>query len=299
MFQQGSNQNITEFHELRTYLIAKLLWDPDINIDKTMDDFLNGYYGMAGPFIREYINLMHTNLEQSGARLDIYGYPYDGIKSYLTPALLKKYESIFDQAEEAVQNNPEIIKRVRRARLPVEFAILDISLHSVNEDLSYFRNMDGKLEPGQDLLTRVDRFVQLCEENRIERLEEHGYAPPEFRKNVYHIVDKAQGKNLALGKPVTIETEWSEKYPVGGPKALTDGLYGTLDYHYNWLGFEDQHLKMVLDLGKSMDINEIKADFMRLHTAWIFLPKSVEFAVSYDGMIFQKVGTVRYEPKRT
>jgi len=267
-------------------------------MEQTMDDFLNGYYGAAGPFIREYIDLMHDRLQQSGARLDIYGYPYDGYKTYLSTTLLEKYERIFDLAEKAVGNDAAFLMRVKRARLPVEFAILDISLHSADDDLTYFENVDGRLEPKLDILARVEQFVRLCKENGIERLEEHGYPPAMFGENVNHIIKKAQGHNLAFGKPVTVETEWSEKYPVGGPKALTDGLYGTLDYHYNWLGFEDQHVKMVVDLKEIIPINKIKADFMRLHTAWIFLPTTVDFEISTDGQHFEKVGTVQYKTDR-
>ncbi len=43
--------------------------------------------------------------------------------------------------------------------------------------------------------------------------------------------------NLAFGKPVKLNTSYSEKYPVGGAQALTNGLHGPNDYHCNWLGF--------------------------------------------------------------
>ena len=45
MFQQGTGGNNSEFYELRQYLIAKLLWNPDADVDALMDDFLQGYYG--------------------------------------------------------------------------------------------------------------------------------------------------------------------------------------------------------------------------------------------------------------
>ncbi len=136
MFQQGSGGLISEFVELRTYIIAKLLWNPDADVDAIIDDFVEGYYGPAGKYIRQYIDTMHDALDQSGGDLGIYGYPYDGINTYLTPELIKTYESIFDEAEKAVKNKPDYLERVRIARLPLEFAILDISLRNVNDELT-------------------------------------------------------------------------------------------------------------------------------------------------------------------
>ncbi len=298
MFQQGSGRSTTEFYELRTYMIAKLLWDPYTDIDAVMDDFLNGYYGAAGPHIRSYIDLMHEELIKSGKRLDIYGYPYDGVDGYLAPQLLPRYQAMFDEAEAAVQDDPELLHRVRRARLPVEFAILDISLHNVDENLTYFRKENGKLTARGDMIERVKAFAAACSEHGIERLEEHGFTPDRFKQNVVHLIEKAQSENRAYNKPVRLLTEWSEKYPVGGAKALTDGMYGTMDYHYNWLGFEDADMEAVIDLEEEMEVSEIRADFMRLHTAWIFLPKEVMFSISKDGSSYQTAGKQTYSVKR-
>ena len=58
MFEQGNREVGGEFAELRTYLISKLLWDPDANADAIINDFLSGYYGPAGNHIRQYIDEM-------------------------------------------------------------------------------------------------------------------------------------------------------------------------------------------------------------------------------------------------
>ena len=40
MFEQGSNRSLSEFHELRSYIMAKLLWNPAVDVDAIMNDFL-------------------------------------------------------------------------------------------------------------------------------------------------------------------------------------------------------------------------------------------------------------------
>ena len=94
---------MAEFSELRTYLIAKLLWNPDCDIDSVMNDFLYGYYGPAAAHIRAYIDTMHDALETLRAKLDIYGYPFDAINSYLTPDLLGAYSSCSTRPRRAVR----------------------------------------------------------------------------------------------------------------------------------------------------------------------------------------------------
>ncbi|HRT82819.1 MAG TPA: DUF4838 domain-containing protein, partial [Oscillospiraceae bacterium] len=46
-----------EFAELRAYLLCKLLWNPYIDYDATMNEFLRAYYGKGWRYVREYIDM--------------------------------------------------------------------------------------------------------------------------------------------------------------------------------------------------------------------------------------------------
>jgi len=292
MFQQGCGANIGEFGELRTYLIAKLLWNPDADVDAIMTDFLNGYYGAAGPSIRNYIDTMHDALATSHDQLNIYGYPYDGFDSYLRPDLIKVYSELFDRAEAAVRDQPEILERVKTARLPLEFAILDISLRDVNVDLSYFDKTENGWSVKPAMRERLDNFVSQAKCAGIKLLEENGTTPQHYFNSVQQLVQVSVEGNLAFGKPVTLKTQHSEKYPVGGGVALTNGLHGPNDYHYNWLGFEDEDMEAIIDLEQSHPIQSIQTAFLQHWYAWIWLPEFVEFSISEDGEHFELVQRV-------
>ncbi len=60
MFEQGNYQSTSgEFGELCAYLLAKLLWNPDMSeeeYDRHMNEFLEDYYGAGWESIREYID---------------------------------------------------------------------------------------------------------------------------------------------------------------------------------------------------------------------------------------------------
>lgn len=292
MFQQGSGGLVSEFVELRTYIISKLLWNPDADVDAIIDDFVYGYYGPAGKYIREYIDKMHDALEKSGGNLGIYGYPYDGINTYLTPDLINEYEVIFNNAEEIVANSPEFLDRVKTARLPLEFAILDISLRDVNEDLTYFTKEDGKWIIRDDMLKRLDEFTFLAKKAGVTRYWEHGNYPDDYKATVERYVNSSMQNHLAFNKPVTLYTESSEKYPVGGANALTNGLKGINDYHFNWLGFEGPDLIVIIDLEELKEIKSIETDFLQEIKSWVFLPEEVQYYYSADGDDFTLAGSI-------
>jgi hypothetical protein len=286
MFQQGTGGNISEFYELRQYLIAKLLWNPDADVQVLTDDFLKGYYGTAAGHISQYITTMHDALEQSGGMLGIYGYPYDGIQTYLTPGLIKSYAAMFDQAEIAVRDEPAYLERVKLSRLPLEFAILDISLRNVDEYLTYFKKENGRFTVRQDMIGKLEKFTQDAKTAGITRYWEHGNAPDEYRATVLNYVKNSMQDHLALFKPVELLTESSEKYSVGGGAALTDGLKGVNDYHFNWLGFEGTNLEAIIDLGSEKEIHSIETSFLQDIQSWVFFPLQVNYFGSRDGVTY-------------
>jgi len=181
MFQQGSGSALSEFVDLRSYMIAKLLWNPELDAQEIMKDFLAGYYGAAAPYLEDYIGILHDELESPGDNLWIYGYPYSGIDSYLRPHLIPFYQDLFDKAEKAVEDYPEILDRVRFARLPLDFAILDISLHQADRELSWFSEEDGRYEPKQEMVNLLDTFVYRCNRLNVAMLNEQGTTPDDYR----------------------------------------------------------------------------------------------------------------------
>lgn len=125
LFSQCNREIGGEFCELRGYMLAKLMWDPNIDENEVMDDFLRGYYGKAAPHIAEYIKLIHNSLEESGGRLGIFDSPMSAKESYLTPELTAVYFDIFERAVEAVREEDEIIRRhVLTAYLPLRYAAI-------------------------------------------------------------------------------------------------------------------------------------------------------------------------------
>jgi hypothetical protein len=105
-----------EFAELRAYLIAKLLWDPQAEVKPMIDDFMHGYYGRAGQFVRAYFDLLHDRLTPD-THIHL-GLQHDD--KLFSDAFIQQAERLFDQAE-TVADTEAIRQRVELARLPVMY----------------------------------------------------------------------------------------------------------------------------------------------------------------------------------
>ncbi len=120
VFCQGKCQDFGgEFANLRAWFIAKLLWNPCQNPDKVIDDFMMGYYGQAGKYVREYFDLIHQAAISNPEKTDF----IDPKKSYLKNAQLKQAFEIFDKAKQLAENKV-FRKRVTEASLPVEYTAI-------------------------------------------------------------------------------------------------------------------------------------------------------------------------------
>lgn len=180
-FQQGNREIGGEFNELRQYLIARLLWNPNCDINTEMDDFLRHYYREAAPYIRQYIDLSHDELEASGEKLDIFMNPEDYCeKGYLRDELMERYEAFFTQAMEAVRDQPDILLRVKAAHMPLTYALFNIAKKRGTTDSRCFEQVDGKWRTRPEVMTRLDEFVALCRETGVTRLSEWHTTPDEY-----------------------------------------------------------------------------------------------------------------------
>jgi len=109
----------TELAELRTWIMAKTLWNPDYDTDKAIDEFLAGYYGPAATPIRKYIDLMHKQVaDHPQWHMTIWSKP---TSRWLNDKAVAQSVKLFDQAEAAVKGDATLLQRVRIARMPVQY----------------------------------------------------------------------------------------------------------------------------------------------------------------------------------
>jgi len=119
IFEQGAyNSPGGEFAELKAWVLAKLLWNPQLDDQALVREFVQGYYGAAAAPILQYIQLIHDEAEARNMYLNI-GSSVSA--DFLNLTMLAKAEKLMVQAEAAAQHDPDLLQRVRVARLPLRY----------------------------------------------------------------------------------------------------------------------------------------------------------------------------------
>jgi len=207
LFEQGNREIGGEFFELRAYLLAKLMWNTDIDIDHVMDDFLVGYYGPAGVYIREYIDILHDEMEKSGAPITIFGKPADARETFLSDSLIMIYNKIFDNAEEVVSNQPDLLERVKMARLPVIYAILEIARTDEYGRNAFESGDDGLIIPKTEVVEMLNAFVEKCNKTDVTRISEWHTTPDEYLEK-YNLFLENKTINPEMNKIIAYVAGW-------------------------------------------------------------------------------------------
>jgi len=292
MFEQGNRDGGGEFAELRSYMIAKLLWNPAANSDTIMNDFLKGYYGAAATPVRTYIDEMREALLKSGKSLGIFDSPNKASESYLTPLLIDRYRFLFDQAEFSVKDDPELLERVKTARMPLDFAIMEQAKKNFSGDNGVFITYDDKWIVRPEIRNMVDPFVDLCIRTGVTQIKEWGTTPEAYRSAMYRLFYMGRNEHLAYGREIHLLSPDTILVPGRAEKILVDGIRGSHDPEYNWLSFPGKNLDAVIDLGKTQKVRHIECAFYQ-RALWLSIfPSKVDFFISTDGKNFEPAGTV-------
>lgn len=79
--------------------------------------------------------------------------------------------------------------------------------------------------------------------------------------------------------------EWSQYYPGRGQQALADGRLGSSDFRDgSWQATQGEPMSVQIELAEPSFVDSLSMQCYRYQDAWIFLPDSVQFQWSMDGV---------------
>jgi hypothetical protein len=290
-FQQANTSPGHEFSEMKNYLLARLLWNPGVDAGAVVTEFLEGYYGAAGPWIAKYIEGLETALSRSGAPLDIYEPPVTHAEDYLSPENVAAFGEWFDRAEAAVSADGARLERVKTARLPLQYAMIEIGKNEMFGPRGFHVERDGRYEVRPEMRQLVEDFRATCSRNGVKTLNEAGLTPEAYYQATLRFLDVQVAENLAFRKAVTANPPPSKKYARGDVAGLTNGVRGASDFKVHWLGWEGPDFELVVDLGTTVTPTSASIGTLWDQRSWILHPRRVSCAVSADGTRYEDVGT--------
>ena len=273
LFLQGSADVPSDFHELKQYILAKLMWDSNSDVAFHTQDFLRGYYGKAAPYISSYINKIEEAHQKNNAFLDIYGGPVQSRNTYLSEKTIAELDLILTKAEAATENNEEISSRVYKIRMSLEYIYFEQSKYYGTAPNGIFEIVDNERSIKPNLTKRVKNFVDYCNNNGIYEIYESGISPNDYYQNWLEM-----GSNCKIHKAENIEVIYSippaNDYAGKGSFALTDGNRGSKDFNINWVGWYGTSPELELATN-SLDFTNLKVNFLEDQRHWIFIPAKV------------------------
>ncbi|NQU47320.1 MAG: DUF4838 domain-containing protein [Planctomycetes bacterium] len=312
VFLQGNGLR-TEFAELRCYLLAKLAWDPNVDVDALIDEFLAGYYGSAATHLRAYIDLLHDELQASGEELVLYGNPALAKDSWLRPQVLHQAKLHFDAAEAQVSGDVELATRVRTARLPLMYAELEIAkrrgagsggiweMRSVQNSNS---TTQTKLQPRQEIRNLLNAFITGCEAVGIAKLREYDLSMEVYRQEWDRLLDPNLPNHLAYGSKIDATPSANPQYADGDVRRLVDGLPGgrpgsapvTRAYGENWVGWMGTGASITLTPNNSItSATRLSFHALQEPKSWIWLPRSIRVEGRGADGTWQELAILKHE----
>ncbi|UCC97793.1 MAG: DUF4838 domain-containing protein [Phycisphaerales bacterium] len=166
IFEQGAyTTNGAEMAELRAWVLAKLLWDSRRDSQALIDEFIAGYYGAAGPHIKDYLQITHDAVEASGDWLGCFSKETEKFLSFET---LGKGWTKLKAAEAAVADDSDLRFRVQVAQLPVMYTFM----MRWDEMRKACEEADADWPMPESIRTCYDTFRQVADKKEITRLNE-------------------------------------------------------------------------------------------------------------------------------
>ncbi len=191
-----------EMAELRAWVLAQLLWNPQQDDRALIREFLRGYYGIqAGDIIGRYLELMH-----------------DASKGFYLACFLRKdaphlrfqtlaaAERLWQQAEQAASQDPDPEKliRVRIGHLPVWYACLSrwVSLRKECKEQNATWPWPESRKALADSFREVCKGVPGKEWTQVQVLSEGGRRVDDFLKGLAEDPPEGAGRGGPNPTPI-------------------------------------------------------------------------------------------------
>lgn len=262
VFLNGSGNDYASLDDLQTYVLARLLADPDCNVEECVRHYLRRNYPVTGGILASHYLQWEENAATRGRRLPLHGGIREAVNAWLEPDSFRHFlDEISQKVQETDKNERARLHRLLTAlpfsrlelmRLPqaewdarqAAECLARLERHRTFADMACYREAEGSLD------TYINAWRHLLAENAA--------AP-----------DRLARTTLKACTPL------DEDYP--DPALLTDGRYALpTDYHTGWLIVSARETVLEIPAGKLpaeavLEFSLLEASRWRIH-----LPERIE-----------------------
>ncbi len=192
LFMEHELPEKADMHALKTWLEAKMLENPAADLTGLTNTFMTGYYGAAAPYLAQYRQLLLESVQRHHS----FVYAFMESTTYLDLDTILKSAKLFDQAEQAVSDRPELLERVRRERFNLEQAAIFRYRKLTSEWTEKGHKLSDFPLKYQKLLTGVEaQWKRNIQASTIEKFHS------ELQTEMKQFVERYAALPESLGKP--------------------------------------------------------------------------------------------------
>lgn len=160
----------SELVHLRAWIYARILWNPSLDVQTLIEEFVNDYYGPAADTVLTAIRLTHSNLFDKRGKFIKYN-KSEVAPQYLNPTVIRQINEMIEKKLDTLTD--EVYKkRLRYVWLPYLYA--DVQL-GYTKDGTYDARKDAwsfPMEDGELRLRYAKLVVEIMKENNVSAFAE-------------------------------------------------------------------------------------------------------------------------------
>lgn len=287
VFMQGNYYGGGAFDELKSYLLAKLSWNPLLNYKDIIKEFCDIYYEEGSKYIQAVLNDIGADMQISKKSIGLFDDQEIYNNSFLSATKLNAYGKRIDQAYSAVKNKTDILQRIRDFEAPFNFIYLKNAITKKEFNTRHFASTQSLLLKKWSYL--YDFYKRSGGEFLGETFIKFGDFINDYKKiidNRYSFFDE---NNIALNKP--IEVKYASSIIHAGDKALVDGIRAFLGIDQNsWVVFTQGIMDVTVDLQKNIKISDVSSVALKVDIVNLEFPDTFEVLYSDDNKTYRKFG---------
>ncbi len=176
LFEQSDQTCVTgDFVRLRNWYLYKLMWNPNLDGKKLVDEFLKGYYAPeVADYLKEYLDEMsdaaaRTKYSQSCYYTDTLTWmdvnTFNKMYSLMAKALAKAVE--LEKSDPQKYKN--LSKKLRREKLPIDY----VAVMNYAQLSAMAKRQNTKLEIGEDIVSLAVSIAERWKEFGVNRINQH------------------------------------------------------------------------------------------------------------------------------
>jgi len=273
VFMQGSEDQYSAYGDLKNYLYALLLQNPDSDLRKKTTAFFKAKY----PAVADLLSDFYLGIEQRSfdkkVPLDIYGGMNQSKKKYLDEGNFNTfYDTLYKKAETLSKEELTDLKPLLLSLTFMKLELLRTNGIGVN---GYKKTEEAAINREVDVLFR--RLWELSSQTGIKTYSEIGSLIADYLNEWNTVIIKKPYSNLLFGKKVKLAFTPDEEYV--NSAMLTDGAVGFSDYYNNWMIFSQEALALDITAFDVKGAKTIEMDFLQDSRHNIYPPEKVEVII--------------------